>query len=88
MRAELECCDEPMYIEPSEPWGLIMHCYGCGHWEPYETDEDGHCCGDPECKDCGDWGPNEPDETAHIDSDPSPVSYGPAREAWSDDCPF
>lgn len=54
MRAALECCEEPMYIERSTVWnGQIMHCYECGHWEPYETDEDSHYCGDPECPDCG-----------------------------------
>ncbi|MFI6998770.1 hypothetical protein [Nocardia sp. NPDC050175] len=54
------CCGEPMSIERANVWdGQIMHCYECGHWEPYETDENGHYCGDPECEDCGTWKPND-----------------------------
>lgn len=54
------CCGTAMSIERVSVWdgGEVMHCYECGHWEPYETDEDGHYCGDPECERCGMWEPN------------------------------
>lgn len=50
------CCGTPMAIERVSVWpdGEVMHCYECGHWEPWESD-DPHYCGDPECERCGTW---------------------------------
>ena len=37
MKAQLQCCGEPMEIESITLWeGLVVHCYECNHWEPYD----------------------------------------------------
>ncbi|WP_067813459.1 hypothetical protein [Nocardia inohanensis] len=42
MKADLECCDERMSLvpAPSKDWPItqLMHCYQCGHFEPYDPE--------------------------------------------------
>ncbi|MFJ9365305.1 hypothetical protein ACIRRA_12920 [Nocardia sp. NPDC101769] len=50
MTVDLECCGERMSLVPAsaKDWPItrLMHCYYCGHYEPWDVDEDTPVTGD------------------------------------------
>ncbi|APA97086.1 hypothetical protein [Nocardia seriolae] len=44
MTVDIECCGTPMSLIPARPqdapFEYLMYCYECGHYEPWDVDED------------------------------------------------